>query len=55
MSPIIYTSDEDLGGKVFFLIWTILVILIVFQNLKMPKSIRLSALIRKYGDVLFGH
>ena len=41
MSPIIYTSEDDPGGKVFFLFWSIIVFFIVFMNLRMPISIEL--------------
>lgn len=42
MSPVIYTGEEDPGGKVFFFFWSIVVAIIVFMNLKMPQSIELN-------------
>ena len=43
MSPIIYASREDTGGKVFFFFWSIFVLFGAYRYLRMPYLISLKS------------
>jgi len=43
MSPIIYASGEDTGGKVFFFFWSIFVLFGAYRYLRMPYLMSLKS------------
>jgi len=47
MLPVILISDEGLDGKIFFIIWSIVVICMLFSYLKMPKKIEYDQISQK--------
>jgi hypothetical protein len=50
MSPIIYRSEDDPEGKVFFFFWTVFVIIGVYMNIRMPHSMTLNS---DSGKIIF--